>query len=264
MEDLKTNIENLCKKCELLNEFCDLQIPKNTIKIELKELRKKAEDVANLLEETRELYEVQLPQLKIRFQEIIEKMKNQHLTVMDLLLEVRKKKNSTLAKPTESNLVTPLKQNFSKMLLSEYVNSPFVKQKTQPKQIYFINFELEINPADFELIPKYVKGRETLFELQRFLDDIVIPCFNEKYQLVHKKREGVKNNTEFNLWKLYKAQTVLFPNENFIAQDEIAKKMNKQKLDRNSLSKLAMLRHLGVLQMEHKEQNVFFIWIPKV
>lgn len=55
----------------------------------------------------------------------------------------------------------------------------------------------------------YMKGRETLFEIQQFLDTIIIQCFTSKYRLLPKRREAVAP-TEIELWNLYKSQESYF------------------------------------------------------
>lgn len=56
-----------------------------------------------------------------------------------------------------------------------------------------------------------MRGRETVDELKNFLDTVLVPCFNEKYQLLQRHRDCIRNHVDLDLWKVYKEQASYFP-----------------------------------------------------
>lgn len=56
---------------------------------------------------------------------------------------------------------------------------------------------------------RYMKGRETLDDIQHFLETVIIRCFTSKYTLLPKKREALAP-MEMDLWSLYKSQEEYF------------------------------------------------------
>lgn len=54
-----------------------------------------------------------------------------------------------------------------------------------------------------------MKGRETLDDIQHFLETVIIRCFTSKYTLLPKKREALAP-MEMDLWSLYKSQEEYF------------------------------------------------------
>lgn len=58
-------------------------------------------------------------------------------------------------------------------------------------------------------------GRETLDQLNAFLETVIIPCFTEKYQLLYKDRSCVRNQNDLELWKLYNEQASTLPGKFF-------------------------------------------------
>lgn len=105
-----------------------------------------------------------------------------------------------------------------------------------------------------------MKGRESVYDIQAFLDTIVIPCFTAKYTLLPKRREAVRP-IEVELWNLYKAQEVYFRGR-FITQGDICRLINKQ-IDRKLNNRLTILRHLNILTEERKNAAICYIWNSK-
>lgn len=54
-----------------------------------------------------------------------------------------------------------------------------------------------------------MKGRETLSDLQAFLEKVIIQCFTAKYSLLMKRREAVPA-MQIDLWNLFKSQEGYF------------------------------------------------------
>lgn len=71
--------------------------------------------------------------------------------------------------------------------------SPFVL-RADPRFLSKLNkqFEIDINPIEFEKVPKYLKGRDSIDELSTFLETVIVKCFLEKYALLHRDRENVQ------------------------------------------------------------------------
>lgn len=56
---------------------------------------------------------------------------------------------------------------------------------------------------------RYMRGRETLDDIQQFLENVIIRCFTSKYTLLPKRREAVAP-MDLDLWNLYKSQEDYF------------------------------------------------------
>lgn len=110
---------------------------------------------------------------------------------------------------------------------------------------------------------------------------MIVPCFTEKYQLLHRKRECITNPRDRELWKLYREQVSYFPGkpvfhseplsriesliyspvgEKFVTQGDISRKIEKV-VDKKMCTRIAMLRQLCILQEQRKASVVCYIWI---
>ncbi|XP_063705748.1 spindle and kinetochore-associated protein 1-like [Culicoides brevitarsis] len=145
-----------------------------------------------------------------------------------------------------------------RMRVTDYENSPFISRR-QPMQLQFIDFEAQVTHEDFAGIPSYMKGRESLEELRAFLDQIVISCFTEKYTLMCKKRDAIRNPHDIEIWKIYKQQKDDFPGKYFVTEGDIARKIGRL-VDKKMNCKLQMLRHLGIIKEVRKVKTVYYIW----
>lgn len=145
-----------------------------------------------------------------------------------------------------------------RMRVTDYENSPYVS-KRKPIQLQFIDFEARITPEEFATIPSYMKGRESLDELRAFLEQIVISCFTEKYTLLCKKREAIRNPHDVEMWKIYKQQKDDFPGKYFVTEGDIARKIGRL-IDKKMNSKLQMLRHLNIIKEARKIKTVYYVW----
>ncbi|KAL5284232.1 hypothetical protein ACFFRR_006484 [Megaselia abdita] len=163
---------------------------------------------------------------------------------------------------TNKTPVNALKQSSEtpRMALSVYKESPMIR-KIRPVSICFDDFSFKITQEMFLTIPKYMKGRETCDELNAFLENIIISIFNEKYQLLHRVRNFVKQPADFELWKLYNEQISYFPGQNFITNADVIRKMEVKSIDKRTQSKIVMLRHIAVLQEQRKQHLTCYIWI---
>lgn len=146
-----------------------------------------------------------------------------------------------------------------RMSLADYENSPYIT-KPRSLQFQFLDFEAHITPEEFSKIPQYMKGRETLDELRAFLEQTLISCFTEKYTLLYKKREAIRNPHDIEIWKTYKQQQNDFPGKFFITEGDIARKIGRL-VDKKMNVKIQMLRHIGKVKESRKGKTVYITWI---
>lgn len=143
------------------------------------------------------------------------------------------------------------------MSLAEFQHSPFAK-KIKPLSLNFVDFEKEITQMEFDTIPRYMKGRDTVGELNHFLETVVIRCFNDKYTLVYKNREAVKI-ADKNLWCTYRQQINYFPGFKFITQGDISRSLARL-IDKKTSNRITMLKHLRVLKESREERTICYLW----
>lgn len=105
-----------------------------------------------------------------------------------------------------------------------------------------------------------MKGRESVAELNDFLETVFIKCFNEKYVLLHKKRDTVRNPMGLEIWKLYHTQEDYFPGSKFITQGDISRMLGRQ-LDKKFFTRVTILKHLQIIQEKRQAQTIFYIWV---
>lgn len=148
--------------------------------------------------------------------------------------------------------------NTPRMSIQQYSKSPMIKKKSRA-HLNFSDFEAEITKDIFEKIPTYMRGRTSLSELQEFLDNVVIKCFNEKYEILYKSRAALKQS-EFHLQVMFKEQISLFEKQKFITIGDLSRIQNKN-VDRKEEKYLQCLRHINILKEIRKNAVVFFIWL---
>ncbi|XP_046743334.1 spindle and kinetochore-associated protein 1-like [Diprion similis] len=100
-----------------------------------------------------------------------------------------------------------------------------------------------ISTKEFELIPKYMIGRQSLDTVNRFLSTIN-DVLKAKYSLLALGKNGAKKKGELNLYMHYKTQESVDTGERvyfFTAEDY--QNHTKTKLDKTKLNLLTVLRH---------------------
>lgn len=143
------------------------------------------------------------------------------------------------------------------MYLHQFAQTPLSTCK-KVNLLAFLDFEATITKDDFESLPKYMRGRDTVAELQDFLDSIVKRCFNEKYSLCYKARDSLKF-TDRNVWQMYKDQDEMFPGKKFITKGDLVKSCGRM-LDKKMFNRITMLKHLNILKEVAKKQTSFYFW----
>lgn len=150
--------------------------------------------------------------------------------------------------------------NTPRMTLMEYAKSPLIKKKPRA-MLHFSDFETDITKDSFDKIPSYIKGRITLSELQDFLDNQIIKCFNAKYELVYKDRKVLKQS-EFALQNMFKDQANYFEGQKFITIGDLSRNMNK-KVDKKDERLLQCLRHIHIIKEIRSQSTICYLWIAK-
>ncbi|KAL9699309.1 hypothetical protein quinque_002750 [Culex quinquefasciatus] len=146
-----------------------------------------------------------------------------------------------------------------KMTLLDYQNSPFVS-KMKPRCLSFLDFNVVISQEDFEQIPKYMRGRESVDELVTFLQTVVVACFEEKYTLLYKNKKAITNQQDLALWKAFNLQQAAFPIHKFVTQGTSPGRWDGW-IDKKVNGKIQMLRHLHIMQETRHEGTVYYFWI---
>lgn len=144
------------------------------------------------------------------------------------------------------------------MKIADYENSPFISRR-KPIQLQFLDFDAHISPEEFSTVPSYMKGRETLGELRDFLEKTVITCFTDKYTLLCKTRDAIRNPHDVEMWKTYKQQKDDFPGKYFVTEGDIARKIGRL-VDKKMNSKLQMLRHLNIIKEIRVKKTIYYVW----
>ncbi|XP_050100764.1 spindle and kinetochore-associated protein 1-like [Anopheles aquasalis] len=269
--DLGQIFQKQLEKIERIELFLDIYKCKDLVEDDLRGVRQDEREAADRVYRTKEYLEgADRKDQLFKYAEIMKKMRRNEQLMLHLMevTGAQRSTKSTAVDPSDTPVVKqmPLKENNgpagippSKMSLLDYSKSPFVS-RTKSRKMKFYDFECEITEGQFETIPKYLRGRMQLAELQQFLETEIVKCFEEKYSLMYKTRKAIVNAQDLAIWSEYNLLQNNFPDQVFITQEDIARKNGKQ-LDKKSYIKLQMLRHLHILQEARHEGKVYFLWI---
>lgn len=147
----------------------------------------------------------------------------------------------------------------TRLKLSQYPKSPMTKTKLSSNKLLFSDFEAEIKQAEFDHIPSYQRARTTLVELQEFLDNVVIKCFNSKYEIYFKSRACLKTS-DFQLQTTFKQQANYFEGSLFVTVGDLARIQNKN-VDKKQERFLQNLRFLKLIKEVRKNSVVCYLWL---
>uniref|UniRef100_A0A336M7X0 SKA complex subunit 1 n=1 Tax=Culicoides sonorensis TaxID=179676 RepID=A0A336M7X0_CULSO len=241
------NIEKLCKNLDLIEEKI----------IVLHEKQQNLESLQNLMELSTEAklsitalkseLDENLVTLKKHYKTLKKQMEYQQLLILNLMEKVHE---------------LQVKQVAPRIALHPIADSQNVNPNTKssiPVQLQFLDFEAHISVEDFAAIPSYMKGRESLDELRSFLEQTLITCFTDKYTLMCKKRDAVRNPHDIEMWKVYNQQKGDFPHKYFITEGDLSRKLGKL-VDKKINNKLQMLRHLNIIKEIRKVKTIYYIW----
>jgi hypothetical protein len=268
MEKIIETFDKLNQKAATLEETMKIIPHRIELKDKIAELREKDEEIKNLQKMMAASIEEHQKVIKSQYKETTETISR---VQMKMMLLMQRMDNSKI--PAKSGQPGPSKTALSllsmdnnqvrtpsRMTLAEYSKSPLAKQKRKT-QLNFTDFEAEISVEDFEKIPSYMKGRTTLSDLQNFLENVVIRTFNEKYQIMLKKRSALMTS-EINLQSMFKDQASNFEGEKFITVGDIARILEKN-VDKKDDRFLQMLRHIQIIREMRKSSIVAYIWLKK-
>ncbi|XP_073817643.1 uncharacterized protein [Musca autumnalis] len=290
IESLEEFAQQTQQKINRLNDFIALSLRRKNISKELKEIVLKSIQVKDTLIIAHNAMLEEMQKVEEDYENVMSEMRRKQMVIMNfvikekerklkeaedeqkkvqqLLLSCGKNKCPSAVKASASKIaVSTLTASVNRMHLnhatprlkiSEYKNSPLVKKKVAPIPIFFAEFDAQITQQQFDKIPKYMSGRETVDQLNGFLETVIIPCFNEKYQLIHKQRNILRGN-DLELWKMYNDQSSYIPGKYFITLGDIGRHQNKM-LDKKAQNRLTMLRHIGILHEERVKQTVCYVW----
>jgi hypothetical protein len=163
------------------------------------------------------------------------------------LLNVRAPKSPGFAR-------TP--QSAPRMPVNMYSKSPLVKKKTA--KLMFTDFEAQIRKEHFDQLPSYMRGRITMSELQDFLDNVVIKCFNHKYEILYKNRAFLSTG-DFQLQQIFLSQATYFENDYFITLGDLAR-TQKRNIDKKEEKYLHNLRFLKIIKDIRKNSATCYLW----
>lgn len=146
-----------------------------------------------------------------------------------------------------------------RMSIDQYSKSPFAKRKNTKQQLKFSDFEAEITSEQFDKIPSYIRGRLSLAEVQSYLDEVVIKCFNAKYELLYKNRAILKPS-DYSLQIFYKEQMGYFDGMKFVTIGDISRIKN---VDKKCEKYIQCLRFLNIIKEMRKNSATCYLWVEK-
>ncbi|XP_061389363.1 spindle and kinetochore-associated protein 1-like [Musca vetustissima] len=279
--------EQIQSKINRLNDFIALSLRRKKISNELKQIIDKSIKIKDALVLAHQALQEELKKVEDDYESVMSDMRRKQMIIMDYVIKEKQRKlkaaeeeqkkvqlllscgkSAPGGSAVKSSAVKRLGGDLAslhlnpaitpRLKMSDYKNLPLVKKKIAPIPIFFAEFDVHISPQQFDKIPKYMSGRETVDQLNGFLESVIIPCFNEKYQLIHKQRNILRGN-DLELWKLYNDQASYLPGKYFITPGDISRHQNKM-LDKKTQNRLTMLRHIGILQEQRIKQTVCYVW----
>ncbi|XP_039430117.1 uncharacterized protein LOC120413385 [Culex pipiens pallens] len=279
MESIETLLAKQADVINRIETFFDLQASRSQVVRQLNNLHHKARECSDAVNQAKNCLKRFRTDLGPRYAEVIRKMRLNELLILHLLEQLDRtdggggdgrkvlqavQNGNVGEQAVEQEPVSSLKPAASlttdrKMTLLDYQNSPFVS-KMKPRCLSFLDFNVVISQEDFEQIPKYMRGRESVDELVTFLQTVVVACFEEKYTLLYKNKKAITNQQDLALWKAFNLQQAAFPNHKFVTQGDIARKMGRL-IDKKVNGKIQMLRHLHIMQETRHEGTVYYFWI---
>ncbi|XP_058464403.1 uncharacterized protein LOC131438407 [Malaya genurostris] len=269
MEGLESRLKKQVELIKRIETFFELQACKSLIVSDCNNLHTNSCDSSDALREARKSVTHFRKHLYPKYTEVKQLLHKNLLLMLHLMEQIDKIQCNNVLKEQHPNTVMnsqqqktnsiPTVHTVDKMFLTDYQKSPFVS-KMKPRCLSFLDFNIQISQEEFEQVPKYMRGRDSLDELIGFLQSVIVSCFEEKYSLLYKNKKAVTNQQDLAMWKTFHQQQTAFPNSKFITQGDIARKLGRL-IDKKVNSKLTMLRHLHILQETRSEGTVYYIWI---
>lgn len=273
MDDVKTDYEAFQKQIEVMEKFIALSFRRESILPRVKSLVKDVQTVRNLVESANQRMEKEVDTLEMEHDKLMRRMREKQTIILDYLLKSKRKN----IQKSEEDEVRSAKKQFAvlevgslrkaimcsvtpTMKINDYKESPMVyRPRPNPIRLNFEEFEFEVTVEMFNKVPKYMVGRESLDEINTFLESIIIACFNEKYQLLYRKRSTLRKPKDMELWNLYNQQESYVPGKFFITAGDISRKIGKM-IDKKLQNRITILRNIGILKEQRVSQIVCYIW----
>lgn len=220
MNNLEQHFNSQLKQIETLDNAIVLLHHKTKILPDLKALEIDLREVNNIVSDVKKVKH-ETSSLKKEYKLLTRKLQKQQLIMLNMIQKadncrqlhhhemMENNKNHLNVLAPGSRQRCPSVESGYKISLYDFQNSPFVS-KIKPLSLNFLDFEKQLTQDEFNMIPKYMKGRETLEEMNYFLEKTVSKCFNDKYSLLFKQRKAVKQ-CDKELWNRYQMQIKYCP-----------------------------------------------------
>ncbi|XP_037043219.1 spindle and kinetochore-associated protein 1-like [Bradysia coprophila] len=279
IEDIQTEMDIQLDKIAVINDFMSLHCERKLIKDDLAQLKERTAELKELVSIAREKVRIFKTVEKAEAETLINDMRNQHLAMMQKLEELDNSENDSYSSSGRSqheqrtaSPVQPSTPKQNRMTFTVKVNTITPKRhqspfglRVDPRCLGVLKkqFQLHIDPSEFDRIPKYMRGRDSLDELTTFLETVIVKCFINKYTLLHRDRENVQPG-EMTRWQMYRSQMEYFPGDMFITEGDISTLLGRM-MDKKMNNRIAMLRHLngGIIQEVRRGMATCYIWKGK-
>lgn len=141
--------------------------------------------------------------------------------------------------------------------------APSTGKKSANPPISLFDFAYTIVEKEFASIPKYLRGREQLGDLQRCINEIICPCLIEKYSTLSKSNSELSNFNLRQLKRHFQDQESYFPGHYFITEGDIAR-FTSGLIDKRLRQRLQILRQMGLMKEVRKNSIACYIWMVRV
>lgn len=274
MEKVIETFNALNEKARWLDEVM-ITIPhKHIVVASLADLREKSSEIKKLEAEIKTMMDAHAKEVKKEYDRTRKSISRVQMKMMYLLeeldqlpsVEVTLVDTSTQEMASPNNtLEIPSRPNASALGLSTpcstHSNSPpsslalvaIPKKKTKTVPV----FNAVITSEDFAKVPRYMKGRMTLIDLQCFINNAFIQTLQKKYDLLSKNPTSLKG-ADLNLFYEFRKKLV---EEKFITDADIVRTLAKAKLDKKDDRFIQMMRHLHLIREIRKASNICYIWL---
>lgn len=272
MEKVKEAFDELNRKADLLAEAMLIIPHKPKMMSELNELSKSTKETKEIAEEMKASLEHHEKFIKQEFEKRKTSMNRIQSKMMHLLLAMETVPDASVEQRVEQSnspvpstniaraleFATPDPNSFRPKGVSQLaVPGSTVNSK---KKSRIPVFEATITNEKFEKVPAYMKGRNSIIELQHFVNTVLIRAFNEKYKLLQQTKSSLKSPDRA-LYNEFKVQEPSFGDQNFITADDLLRALDQKNINKKNDRFIQMLRHLGVIRESRKGPTTFYIWM---
>lgn len=137
------------------------------------------------------------------------------------------------------------------------------KKSSNGPAISLDDFAYQLAEKEFNAIPKYIRGREQMGELQRCINEIICPCLIEKYSVLKKSNSELNNFNQRQLKRHFLDQESYFPGHYFITEGDIAR-FTSGLIDKRLRQRIQMLRQMGLIKEVRKNSTACYMWMIRL